>query len=152
MAAAAVAAPAAAPALAPPPERSGEPLCLCDGTPVWLRSTGPATDCDERAELLAEDAGGRAVGRVAYRRVYGPRAVLTLEVDDELWPLGLPEALIAGVGPLAATGGISTLLVRIPESDERLLGLLLDEFAARLMRDMQDVEVEVQLGVVADGG
>ncbi len=122
---------------------AGVPLRLRDGLAVWLRSIEAASASDERAEIVAEDAGGRVVGRVAYRRVYGLRAVLTLTVDETFWHCGLPEALIADIGPMAVAGGISRFLMRIPASDERLLRMLVDDFAARCSLDGSDADVEL---------
>jgi hypothetical protein len=126
-----------------PVERSGVPLRVRDGLVVWMRSLDAASAPEERAEIVAEDAGGRVVGRVSYRRIYGLRAVLTLTVDDTFWGCGLPEALIGSIGPVAATGGILRFLMRIPASDERLLRMLVDDFAARCRLDGCDADVEL---------
>jgi hypothetical protein len=119
------------------------PLRLRDGTPVWLTSTEPAGAGDERAEIVATGVDARVIGRVAYRRVYGPRAVLTLAVDDELSPLGLPEALIASAGLAAAAGGISTFMIRVPTAEYPLLALLVARFGARCTCEPSFVDAEL---------
>jgi hypothetical protein len=123
--------------------RSGVALRVRGGLAVWLCSTDAASAPDERAEIVAEDAGGCVVGRVAYRRVYGLRAVLTLTVEETFWQCGLPQALIVSIGPMAVTGGISRFLMRIPASDERLLRMLVDDFGARCRLDGCDADVEL---------
>ena len=122
------------------PQRS---LRLDDGTVVWLRCSQPAGVRDERAEVVADAIARPGVGRAAYRRVYGPRAVLTVALDEELWPAGLATALIAAIGAIAAAAGISTFLLRVSPTDERLLDVLAGEFAARCRRDGADVDVEL---------
>lgn len=136
-------APDPAPALVPPEaaERARVALRLSDGRPAWLRAC--ANRPDEHAEIVAADADGRVVGRAEYRRVYGPRAVLTLTVDDELRCPGLAGAMIAAIASIAAAAEISTLLMRVPLSDDRLLALLADEFGARCRRDVSCVDVEL---------
>jgi GNAT superfamily N-acetyltransferase len=117
---------------------------LHDATTVWLCAgacgASPAGDEDE---IAARDADGRALGRVAYRRVYGPRAVLALEVDDALWHRGLPAALLAAACDRAAAHGSSTFLVRVRAGDLRLLALLRERFAAGEVRDGGFVDVEL---------
>jgi len=143
-----------APERAPAPasaEHPGVPLRLRDGTPVWLRSTELAHARDECAEIVADLAERRVIGRVSYRRVYGPRAVLTLAVDDRYWPLGLSEALIGSIGPLATAAGISKFLIRIPASDDRMLALLVDDFAARCMREGSYIDAEIEAPDAACG-
>ncbi len=136
-------APDPAPALAP--QRLGDGrsvrLRLGDGRPVWLRAC--VDKPDEDAEIVAADADGRVVGRAGYRRVYGPRAVLTLTVDDELLSAGLAETMIATISSIAAAADISKLLMRVPLSDDRLLGLLVDGFGARCRRDVSYVDLEL---------
>jgi GNAT superfamily N-acetyltransferase len=123
-----------------------EHLRLRDGTAVSLRAFGRDRDAaaldDERAEIAAEDADGRTVGRVVYARVYGPRAEVALKVDDGFWHRGLPEALLERICARAACLGISTFLVRVRASDVRLLALLRHEFGARESRDGRHVDVE----------
>lgn len=109
-------------------------------------SAGPASD--ERA-VAAFDADGRTLGRVEYRRVYGPRAVLTLDIDDAHWHRGLPEMLLADACEHAAADGISTFLMRARAGDVRLLALLREEFAAREVRDGRFAEVDVELATAA---
>jgi hypothetical protein len=105
---------------------AAEPVDLRNGSAVWLHAIAPDSVRDERGELAAMDADGRTVGWIAYRRVYGPRAELTLEVDDALWHAGLPEALLGSAGRRADAGGIATFLVSVARSDGRLLLLLSD--------------------------
>jgi hypothetical protein len=118
-----------------------EELRLRDGTAVRLLAVAASPD-DERAELTAIDEDGRVVGRLVYARVYGPRAVVTLEVDDALWHLGLPHALLGRSCDRAARLRISTFLARVRASDVRLLALLRHEFAASESRHGQHVDVE----------
>jgi hypothetical protein len=129
--------------------RLGAPLRLRDGTAVWLRGTGPRDPCDERAEIVAEESRGLAVGRSGYTRVYGPRAALTLDVADPYWQRGLPAALLAVLGRRAATGGISTFMIRVPVVDERLLELLADGCGARLSREGLHLDVEFAVAAPA---
>ncbi|MDX6681412.1 MAG: hypothetical protein QOG94_1451 [Solirubrobacteraceae bacterium] len=128
------------------PELTLTPLAperLIDGCAVWLRAVDDAAATPgERATLVARDADGRALGSVAYARVYGPRAELSLEVDAALWHRGLPELLVAGACASAARFGISTFLARVPAADVRLLALLRERFAARESRDGATVAVE----------
>jgi GNAT superfamily N-acetyltransferase len=131
-------------------ERGRVALRLPDDTPVWLRTSCAGTP-EEHAAIVAEAAGGRAVGRADYRRVYGSRAVLTLTIDDELRAAGLAQALLGAISDVAAAAGISKLLLRVPRSDEALLGVLVDEFAARFRRAMSYVEVELDAGAARQG-
>jgi hypothetical protein len=103
---------------------AAEHVGLRDGTAVWLHSLEPESVRDERAEIAARDGDGRTVGRAGYRRVYGPRAVLTLEADDPLWAAGLPAVLLASAGRCADAGGITTFLIGVSSFDGRLLLLL----------------------------
>ena len=123
-----------------------EHLRLRDGTAVRLRTTGRDRDAAalgaERVEITAEDADGRMVGRVAYARVYGPRAEVALKVDDGFWHRGLPQALLERMCARAACLGISTFLARVRASDVRLLALLRHEFSARESRNGPHVDVE----------
>lgn len=119
-------------------------LRLRDGTPVWLHASDPADAHGERAEIVALGRDGCDLGRVGYRRIYGPRAVLTLAVDDESSSRGLAEALIAAVAATAAGAGIATLMIRVAASDERLLGMLARAFAARWRREGSHVDVELR--------
>ena len=130
---------------------SDEHLRLRDGTAVRLRTIGRDRDAAalgaERAEITAEDADGRTVGRVAYVRVYGPRAEVALMVDDRFWHRGLPQALLARMCARAARLGISTFLARVRASDVRLLALLRHEFSARDSPDGPHVDVEFSTAV-----
>jgi GNAT superfamily N-acetyltransferase len=94
------------------------------------------------AEIEAIDADGRLVGRLAFARVYGPRAEVVLEVDDAFWHRGLPQALLDRGCGRAACRGISTFLVRVQAADVRVLALLRQEFAARESRHGTYVDVE----------
>jgi hypothetical protein len=123
-----------------------EQLSLPDGTVVRLRTIDLDRDAAvagaDGAEMEVIDADGRMVGRLAYARVYGPRAEVALEVDDALWHRGLPHALLdVGCGR-AACRGISTFLVRVRAADVRMLALLRQEFAARESRHGAYVDVE----------
>ncbi|MEA2195193.1 MAG: hypothetical protein QOG42_1627, partial [Solirubrobacteraceae bacterium] len=112
------------------------------GSLVWLRA--PVLDLrGERAAIVAADATGRSVGHAAYERVYGPRAVLTLDVEDDYWPLGLPEALLFDLCRHAAGGGIAILIARVREPDARLLALLLGQFGAREAPAADGVDLEI---------
>jgi hypothetical protein len=119
------------------------PFRLHDGTPVcfelaeWDRTAG------EGVHLSARDAGGRVVGRASYRRVYGPRAELSVSNDDAFWHRGLPALLIGSLREHAAAAGISTFLLRARASEVRLLALLSGDFAARCSRDGDLVDVEL---------
>ena len=98
-------------------------LVLADGSSVGLAVRGLDT-AGEWARILAADAAGRVVGRAAYARVYGPRAELTLVVEDAYWDRGLADALLTALRAHAAEHGIATLLVRVRPSDVRLVALL----------------------------
>jgi GNAT superfamily N-acetyltransferase len=121
-------------------------LRLHDGTAVRLHTIGRDRDAaalgDDRVEIAAEDADGRTVGRIAYARVYGPRAEVALKVDDGFWHRGLPQALLERMCARAAGLGISTFLARVRASDVRLLALLRHEFSARESRNGPHVDVE----------
>jgi hypothetical protein len=116
---------------------------LLDGTLVWPRFVQPPSACEECAEVVVEDAARGVAGRAAYRRVYGPRAALSLEVGDAYWRRGLPLALLEQIRALAALGGISTLMLRAPASDRRLHALLCGELGARSYDDGHDVDIEL---------
>jgi hypothetical protein len=116
---------------------------LRDGTLVWPRFAQPPSACEERAEIVAEDAARRVVGSAAYRRVYGPRAVLSLEASDGYWRRGLPAVLLDQIRALAALGGISTLLLRAPVTDERMLALLRGMPGARSRAEDRHVDFEL---------
>lgn len=145
---------AIAPSHAPSPEAPGaratspgRALRLRDGSVVALRLAAPDSDAlactEERAELVALDAGGAVAGRAAYARVYGPRAVLSLEIDDTYAHRGLTELLLDELCRHAQRFGISALLARVPASDVTLLALLREQFAARQARDGRHVDVEL---------
>jgi GNAT superfamily N-acetyltransferase len=116
---------------------------LHDGTLVCLALAGPGTPAAERAQIVARDGGGQVVGQVAYRRVYGPRADLWVDVHDAYWHRGLPGLLIGSLRERAAAAGISTFLLRVHVSDIRLLALLAGDFGARCTRDGAIVDVEL---------
>lgn len=126
--------------------QADEQLWLRDGTAVWLRTIardrGAAIPESERAEIEAVDADGRPAGRLTYARVYGPRAEVSLEVDDAFWHRGLSEALLDRSCRQAACLGISTFLACVRASEVRLLALLRENFAARESRNGQYVDVE----------
>jgi len=110
---------------------------------VWLRPGAEDPRTGGPAELVARDADGRTVGRAAYRRVYGPRAELSIDVDDAFWHRDLPAVLVASLREHAAAAGISTLLMMVPASDVRLVALLCQDFAARARRDGAQVDIEL---------
>jgi hypothetical protein len=124
---------------------AGAPLRLSDGSGVRLnRTRRPATPAaQECGEVAADDLCGRPIARGAYRRVYGPRATLELDVEDAYWHGGLPQLVLDSLCADAARSGIWTLLARVGASDVRLLALLREDFAAREVRDGAFVDVEL---------
>jgi len=135
-----------------PSARSGAPVAdaaarlrLRDGTAVTLRTSDLACDAaiagDERATITAQ-AEGHIAGKVSYERVYGPRAVLWIDVEDAFWHRGLPELLLTALCARAQRLGIATFLMRVCASDVRLLALLRERFDARARRDGAQVDVE----------
>lgn len=135
-----------------PAAHSGAIVRLHDGTLVRLTLDEPGVVPGERAELSARDAGEQLVGRVAYRRVYGPRAELSIDVDDAYWHRGLPALLIGSLRERAAAAGISTFLVTAGASDVRLLALLSGDFGARCTRDGALVRGELACGPPTPAG
>jgi GNAT superfamily N-acetyltransferase len=127
--------------------RADARLLLGDGTAVWLRHAEIAARPGQHEEIAALDPHARRVGVTTYERVYGPRALVTLAVDDEYWHRGLPEALLTRLCASAATFGISTFIVRVQASDVRLLGLLRQAFAARWRREGSFVDAEFATSV-----
>lgn len=125
-------------------------LRLRDGTPVTLHTSDLWCDAtiagDERAEITAQIAGGVA-GKISYARVYGPRAVLCIEVAETYWHRGLPALLLSALCARAAQLGIATFLMRIRADDLRLLALLRERFDARTNRDGAYVDVEFAVPV-----
>jgi hypothetical protein len=103
---------------------------------------GAAASRGDHVALVAKDAAGLTVGRVAYSRLYGPRAELALDVDAGTWHSGVPELLLAAASEHAARAGISTFLVRVPAADVWMLALLREHFAARESRDGAFVAAE----------
>lgn len=124
---------------------TGETLALADGTVVWL-SIGQDDASHEvlgdATAITATAEDGREVARVSYARVYGPRALITITIDDAFWHRGLPEVLLASLCMQAACVGISTFLARAHAADVRLLAMLREQFAARIVRDGAFAEVE----------
>jgi hypothetical protein len=120
-------------------------LRLRDGTAVTLRTSDLARDPtiagDERATITAQ-AEGHIAGKVSYTRVYGPRAVLCIEVEDAFWHRGLPELLLTALCARAARLGIATFLMRVGAADVRLLALLRERFDACARRDRGHVDLE----------
>jgi len=96
---------------------------------------------DECAAVVAE-VDGRVCGHASYARVYGPRAVLLVEVDDAFWHHGLAGALLIALSCRAARLGITTFLVRVCANDIRLLALLRERFGAHGGRDGAHVALE----------
>jgi GNAT superfamily N-acetyltransferase len=95
----------------------------------------------ERVAVVAE-VDGRICGNASYVRVYGPRAVLLMDVDDAFWQHGLPGALLIALCARATRLGIATFLVRVCAADIRLLALLREEFGAHGRRDGAYVELQ----------
>lgn len=123
-------------------------LVLGDGSSVRLAVRG-LDAAGEWARILAGDATGRVVGRAAYARVYGPRAELTLVVDDAHWDRGLAHALLTTLRAHAAEHGIATLLVRVRPSDVRLLALLRRAGAVGETASGGRIDVELPTGLSA---
>ena len=130
-------------------EPAGVPRCLHDGTPVWLAAAEPDGPAGDRAQLAVTDAGGCVVGRATLRRVYGPRAVLWIEVDEAFWHRGLPGLLVATLRRYASASGISTLLATADVRDVRLIAFLCHELGARAIRDGSRVKLELACGELA---
>jgi len=103
---------------------------------------GSAASRGDRVALVAQDAAGVTLGRVAYSRLYGPRAELTLDVDAAFWHSGVPALLLVAASDHAARAGISMFLVRVPAADVWMLALLREHFAARESRDGAFVAAE----------
>ena len=122
----------------------GDAPRLRDGSQLWLHAADPAERSAERVALAVVDARDRTVGRASYERVYGPRAVVTLDVDDDLAHSELREVLLAALCVRAARCGITVLLARVPASDLQLLALLRERFHARETRDGRHVQVELR--------
>jgi GNAT superfamily N-acetyltransferase len=117
---------------------ASEPLWLSDGTAASLQG-----DADARGAAMAAEIGGRIAGRVIYTRVYGPRAVLSLDVDQAFMHRGLPELLLRTVCRYAARDGITTFLMRLPANEIWLLARLREDFGARWRREGASVDVEL---------
>ena len=126
-------------------------MVLRDGTSIALRTVDVDRCGEEHAAVVAE-AGGRTVGRAAYARVYGPRALLTLDVDEAFWHRGLRELLLARLCARAACAGISTFVIRARAADVRLVALLRAQFAARGTRDGAHVDLELPTAIMARSG
>ena len=116
-----------------------------DGAMIELRTIElgrhPALAEDERIAVVAQ-VGGHVAGEASYQRIYGPRAVLSLDVDDALWHHGTPQLLIAALAERASLLGIATFLMRVRASNLRLLAMLREDFGARGRRDGGYVELE----------
>lgn len=119
---------------------------LLDGTTVRLAAIdldlSPCNALDERVVLIADDGRGRVIGRASFSRVYGPRAVLELEVDAALSHLGLPAMLVERLCARAGRAGVTTFVARVPAARVELLALLRGTFGARDVRDGAFVDVE----------
>lgn len=90
--------------------RADQELSLHDDTSVGLRLHDTAQAGADGAEILAVAGDGAHIGRTTYARLYGPRAELTLDVDDGFWHRGVPGALLDELVAHAASRGISTLI------------------------------------------
>lgn len=125
---------------------AGERVVLRDGTAIALCAIDVdrhGAFCGQEHAAIVAEADGRTVGRAAYSRVYGPRALLTLDVDEAFWHRGVRELLLARLCARAACAGISTFVIRVRASDVRLLALLREQFAARGTRDRTHVDLEL---------
>jgi CBS domain-containing protein len=134
---------------------AGRQVVLHDETPVALRAIDVdrhGAFCGEEHAAIVAEADGGTVGRAAYSRVYGPRALLTLDVDEAFWHRGLRELLLARLCARAACAGISTLVIRARASDVRLLALLREQFAAHGTRDGAHVDLELPTATRARSG
>jgi CBS domain-containing protein/GNAT superfamily N-acetyltransferase len=133
----------------------GRQVVLRDGTPVALRTIDVDRDgvfCGEDHAAIVAEADGRVAGRAAYSRVYGPRASLTLDVDEAFWHRGVSELLLARLCARAACIGISTFVIRARASDVRLVALLRMQFAAHGTRDGTHVDLELPTATRARQG
>jgi hypothetical protein len=127
--------------------RAEQPPLVGDATTLQLRTAdleGAAGAPDGDRAAIAAVVEGQVVGRASYTRVYGPRAELSLVIDDVHWYGGLPETLLAAISTHAAGFGITTFLMRLCAADVRLLALLREDFAARGRRDSAHVEIEFE--------
>lgn len=127
--------------MASPPDGPNVADMGSETTAVALRADRDQTDA-EGAGITALDTRGRAIGRAAYSRAYGPRALVTFRVDDEYWERGLPAALLHDLCVRASGAEISTFLMRVRAADLRLLELLREEFTARGSCSAGYVDVE----------
>ncbi len=134
---------------------AGEQVVLRDGAQVALRAIDVdrhGVFCGEEHAAIVAEADGATVGRAAYSRVYGPRALLTLDVDEAFWHRGVRELLLARLCARAACAGISTFVIRVRASDVRLIALLREQFAARGTRDGAHVDLELPTATSARAG
>jgi GNAT superfamily N-acetyltransferase len=133
-------------ALEPAPAGAPERVPLGDGTTARLSAIdldmGPGNAFDDRVAVIADDACGRMIGRASFERVYGPRAVVELQVDPALWHLGLPAILLERLCARAALAGIVVFVARVPVARVELLALLRAEFGAREVCEGSHVDVE----------
>jgi CBS domain-containing protein len=134
---------------------AGQQVVLRDGTTVALRTIDVdrhGAFCGEEHAAIVAEAEDRTVGRAAYSRVYGPRALLTLDVDEAFWHCGLRELLLARLCARAACVAIWTFVIRVGASDVRLVALLREQFAARGTRDGAHVDLELPTATRARPG
>lgn len=117
---------------------------------MWLRAMRRPRSRDAAA-VIAEDADRHVVGRAGYRRVYGPRADLTLDVPHGVRRRDLAAMLVCDLGARAAESGISTFLMRVRADDRALLALLHDDFGA-ISWNLDDGHVELELSVAGACG
>ena len=121
-------------------------MLLRDGTTARLSAIdldmGPGNAFDDRVAVIADDARRRVIGRASFQRVYGPRAVVELEVDPALWHLGLPAILLERLCARAACAGIALFVARVPAAHVELLALLRAEFGAS--ETCEDAHVDVE--------
>lgn len=128
-----------------PAARGGDRAHGDDGGTIELRAIElarhPALPEDEHIAVVAQ-VGGHVAGQASYQRIYGPRAMLSLDVDDAFWRHGTPQLLIAALAERASLLGIGTFRMRVRASDLRLLAMLREDFGARGARDGGYVELE----------
>ena len=133
------------------PESGPEFVRLLDGTTARLSAIdldlGPGNAFDDHVALIADDSCGRMIGRATFRRVYGPRAVVELEVEPPLWHFGLPAILLERLCARAARAGIVAFIARVPAAQVELLALLRADFAAHGACSGAYVDVEFSTSV-----
>ena len=132
-------------------EGGPEFVLLLDGTTARLSAIdldlGPGNAFDDHVALIADDSCGRMIGRATFQRVYGPRAVVELDVEPSLWHFGLPAILLERLCARAARAGIVAFIARVPAARVELLALLRADFAAHGSCAGAHVDVEFSTSV-----